>query len=106
MYRILSSAFRDLPWNPNHSPLVSMKGIIIFKNMKWSELTGVMKKSYFVIGNDSGPSHIASCLDINGLVLFGDSTSATRSGLKKSKFKQKIYTATAQCTSLSRMLLH
>jgi ADP-heptose:LPS heptosyltransferase len=64
----------------------SMKGIIIFKNMKWSELTGVMKKSYFVIGNDSGPSHIASCLDINGLVLFGDSTSATRSGLKKSKF--------------------
>ena len=63
----------------------SMKGII-FKNMKWSELSGVMKKSYFVIGNDSGPSHIASCLDINGLALFGDSTSATRSGLKKSKF--------------------
>ena len=63
----------------------SMKGVI-FKNMKWSELSGVMKKSYFVIGNDSGPSHIASCLDINGLALFGDSTSATRSGLKKSKF--------------------
>ena len=63
----------------------SIKGII-FKNMKWSELSGVMKKSYFVIGNDSGPSHIASCLDINGLALFGDSTSATRSGLKKSKF--------------------
>jgi ADP-heptose:LPS heptosyltransferase len=63
----------------------SMKGVI-FKNMKWSELSGVMKKSYFVIGNDSGPSHIASCLDINGLALFGDSTSSTRSGLKKSKF--------------------
>ena len=63
----------------------SMKGVI-FKNMKWSELSGVMKKSYFVIGNDSGPSHIASCLNINGLALFGNSTSATRSGLKKSKF--------------------
>ena len=63
----------------------SMKGVI-FKNIKWSELSGIMKKSYFVIGNDSGPSHIASCLDINGLALFGKSTSATRSGLKKGKF--------------------
>tara|TARA_B100000767_G_scaffold164691_1_gene154338 strand:- start:647 stop:1549 length:903 start_codon:yes stop_codon:yes gene_type:complete len=63
----------------------SMKGII-FKNMQWSELSGLIKKSFFVIGNDSGPSHIASCLDINGLALFGDSTSPTRSGLKKSKF--------------------
>lgn len=63
----------------------SMPGLI-FKNMQWSELSGVIKKSYFVIGNDSGPSHIASCLDINGLALFGDSTSPTRSGLRKNKF--------------------
>tara|TARA_B100000767_G_scaffold156125_1_gene146799 strand:- start:2015 stop:2917 length:903 start_codon:yes stop_codon:yes gene_type:complete len=63
----------------------SMTGIIL-KNMQWSKLSGVIKKSYFVIGNDSGPSHIASCLDINGLALFGDSTSPSRSGLKKSKF--------------------
>ena len=63
----------------------SMKGII-FKNMQWSELSGIIKKSYFVICNDSGLSHIASCLDTNGLALFGTSTSPARSGLKKSKF--------------------
>ena len=62
-----------------------MKGVIL-KNMNWSQLSGVMKKSYFIIGNDSGPSHIASCLNKNGLALFGNSTSAKRSELKKSKF--------------------
>ena len=58
----------------------------ILKNMDWSQLAGVIQKSYFVIGNDSGPSHIASCLNKDGLALFGPSTSANRSELKRGRF--------------------
>ena len=59
----------------------------ILKNLDWSQLSGIIKNSYFVVGNDSGPSHIASCLNKNGLALFGPSTSAVRSELKRGKFE-------------------
>jgi len=55
--------------------------------LDWSQLSGIIKNSYFVVGNDSGPSHIASCLNVKGLALFGPSTSAVRSELKRGKFK-------------------
>lgn len=59
----------------------------VLKNLDWSQLSGVIKNSYFVVGNDSGPSHIASCLSKKGLALFGSSTSAVRSELKRGKFE-------------------
>ena len=59
----------------------------ILKNLDWSQLSGVIKNSHFVVGNDSGPSHIASCLNKKGLALFGPSTSAVRSELKRGKFE-------------------
>ena len=59
----------------------------VLKNLDWSQLSGIIKNSYFVIGNDSGPSHIASCLNKKGLALFGSSTSAIRSELKRGKFE-------------------
>ena len=59
----------------------------ILKNLSWPQLAGVINNSFFIIGNDSGPSHIASCLNKKGLALFGPSTSATRSELKRGKFQ-------------------
>jgi ADP-heptose:LPS heptosyltransferase len=59
----------------------------VLKNLDWFELSGIIKNSLFVIGNDSGPSHIASCLNNKGLALFGSSTSAIRSELKRGKFE-------------------
>ena len=59
----------------------------VLENLDWSQLSGIIKNSHFVIGNDSGPSHIASCLNKKGLALFGPSTSAIRSELKKGKFE-------------------
>lgn len=59
----------------------------ILKNLDWSQLSGIIKNSHFVVGNDSGPSHIASCLNKKGLALFGPSTSAVRSELKRGKFE-------------------
>ena len=59
----------------------------ILKNLDWHELSGVIEKSCFIVGNDSGPSHIASCLNKKGFALFGPSTSAKRSELKRGNFK-------------------
>ena len=59
----------------------------VLKNLNWAQLAGVIQESIFFVGNDSGPSHIASCLNKKGLALFGSSTSATRSELKKRKFE-------------------
>ena len=59
----------------------------VLENLDWSQLSGIIKNSHFVIGNDSGPSHIASCLNKKGLALFGPSTSAIRSELKRGKFE-------------------
>ena len=59
----------------------------VLENLDWPQLSGIIKNSHFVIGNDSGPSHIASCLNKKGLALFGPSTSAIRSELKRGKFE-------------------
>jgi ADP-heptose:LPS heptosyltransferase len=59
----------------------------VLENLDWSQLSGIIKNSHFVIGNDSGPSHIASCLNKKGLAIFGSSTSAIRSELKRGKFE-------------------
>jgi len=59
----------------------------VLENLDWPQLTGIIKNSHFVIGNDSGPSHIASCLNKKGLAIFGPSTSAIRSELKRGKFE-------------------
>ena len=59
----------------------------VLKNLNWSQLSGVIENSYFIVGNDSGPCHIASCLNKKGLALFGSSTSAIRSELKRGRFE-------------------
>ena len=59
----------------------------VLKNLDLTQLSGIIKNSYFVVGNDSGPSHIASCLNKKGLALFGPSTSAVRSELEREEFE-------------------
>lgn len=54
--------------------------------LNWFELAGVLKGAAFVIGNDTGPSHVASCLGRPGLVLFGSHTSAQRTGILRDGF--------------------
>ena len=63
----------------------SLKGHIL-DSLEWKDLAGVIYKSSFVIGNDSGPSHIASCLKKPGIALFGPSTSAEKSELARGPF--------------------
>ena len=51
------------------------------------ELAGVIKKSSFVIANDTGPAHMAAHLGLEGLVLFGYHTTARKVSIETDKFK-------------------
>ena len=59
----------------------------ILESLEWGDLAGVIDKSVFTIGNDSGPSHIASCLKKPGIALFGPTTSGSKSELARAPFK-------------------
>ena len=51
------------------------------------ELAGLIKKSSFVISNDTGPAHIAAHLGKEGLVLFGHHTTPEKVSIETEKFK-------------------
>lgn len=51
--------------------------------LNWFELAGVLKRASFVVGNDTGPSHVASYLGVSGLALFGPHTSALKTGISQ-----------------------
>lgn len=49
-------------------------------------LAGVAQKAAFVIGNDTGPTHIAAHLGCRGLALYGPHTSAQSTGIQHTGF--------------------
>ena len=51
------------------------------------ELAGLIKKSSFVVANDTGPAHMAAHLGMNGVVLFGHHTTPQKVSIETSKFK-------------------
>lgn len=53
----------------------------------WFELAGILHQACFVIGNDTGPSHVASCLGKSGLALFGGHSSISRSEIRRGDFR-------------------
>ena len=55
--------------------------------LDWFELAGVLNGACFVIGNDTGPSHVASCLRKPGLALFGPHTTAALTGIVRGEFQ-------------------
>ena len=64
---------------------------IILKNNNKSldimQLAGLIKKSKFVISNDTGPAHMAAHLGANGIVLFGYHTTPEKVSIETDKFK-------------------
>lgn len=49
--------------------------------LNWFDLAGILQKSAFVVGNDTGPTHIAVHLNRPGLALFGPHASAHSTGV-------------------------
>ena len=50
-------------------------------------LAGVARKAAFVIGNDTGPTHIAAHLGCRGLALYGGHTSPQSTGIQHTGFR-------------------
>ena len=68
----------------------NINAITIVNNNKFlniMELAGLIKKSSFVIANDTGPAHMAAHLGMKGIVLFGYHTTAQKVGIETKKFK-------------------
>ena len=52
-----------------------------------SQLTSLIKGSSFVIANDTGPAHMAAHLNVKGLTLFGQHTTAFKVSIERENFK-------------------
>ena len=50
-------------------------------------LAGIIKHAAFVVGNDTGPTHIAAHLGGAGLALFGSHVPATSTGIQHTRFR-------------------
>ena len=50
-------------------------------------LVSLISHAKFIIANDTGPAHIASHLDKNGIVLFGSHTTAKKVSMENYNFK-------------------
>ena len=57
------------------------------KALNIMELAGLIKKSSYVVANDTGPAHMAAHLGVNGLVLFGYHTTPKKVSIETGKFK-------------------
>ena len=52
-----------------------------------NQLSKIIKQASFVIANDTGPAHLAAHLNVKGLALFGNHTSAKKVSIETSNFK-------------------
>jgi len=57
------------------------------KAVNISQLSSLIKKSSFVIANDTGPAHMAAHLNVKGLTLFGSHTTAKKVSIERDSFK-------------------
>ena len=57
------------------------------KALNIMELAGLIKKSSFVVANDTGPAHMTAHLGMKGLVLFGHHTTAKKVSIETDKFR-------------------
>jgi len=57
------------------------------KYLDFFQLAGVLKRAGYVVGNDSGPSHLASHLGVPGIALFSGHVPAYRTGIERDNFK-------------------
>ena len=57
------------------------------KAINISQLSSLIKKSSFVIANDTGPAHMSAHLYAKGLTLFGSHTTAKKVSIERENFK-------------------
>ena len=57
------------------------------KAVSISQLSSLIKKSSFVVANDTGPAHMTAHLNAKGLTLFGSHTTAKKVSIERDNFK-------------------
>ena len=57
------------------------------KAVSISKLSSLIKKSSFVVANDTGPAHMTAHLNAKGLALFGSHTTAKKVSIERDNFK-------------------
>ena len=57
------------------------------ESLNISQLSSLIINSSFVIANDTGPAHMAAHLNIKGITLFGQHTTATKVSIETDNFK-------------------
>ena len=57
------------------------------KALDITQLSSIIKDSTFVVGNDTGPAHLAAHLNAKGLTLFGSHTTAYKVSIERENFK-------------------
>ncbi len=57
------------------------------KAISISQLSSLIKKSSFVIANDTGPAHMTAHLNAKGITLFGSHTTAKKVSIERENFK-------------------
>ena len=56
------------------------------RSLNFFKLAALIKKSHFVIANDTGPAHMAAHLGVKGIVLFGPHTTPKKVSIEREKF--------------------
>lgn len=72
---------------PDEADLARHMPGAVMQDLNWFALAGVLSGAKFVVGNDTGPSHIASYLNKAGLAIFGPKTSAIRAEIGRRRFQ-------------------
>lgn len=72
---------------PDESQLAEQFNSILLTGLNWFQLAGVIQQAGFVIGNDSGPSHLAAHLGKAGMAIFGPHSCAQRAEIEREQFK-------------------
>lgn len=71
---------------PDESALASALPCKCLHKLSWKNLASVFAYALGVVGNDTGPSHLAARVGAAGLALFGPTTSAQRAEIATEKF--------------------
>lgn len=72
---------------PDEADLAQHMPGIVMQDLNWFALAGVLNGAKYVVGNDTGPSHMASYLNKTGLAIFGPKTSAIRAEIGRRQFQ-------------------
>lgn len=72
---------------PDERQLTSQFTGTVLTDLNWFQLAGIIQQAGFVIGNDSGPSHLAAHLGQAGIAIFGPHSCPQRAEITRDQFK-------------------